>query len=147
MKNSGMRYILRSTAIACLTICFCLNVSAQSAADCDKLLKKEITADSLNLLIRNITQADCFGLDSTDRKVFSDGPVLGTILVKLVSTNNGKVTYAELLTQINNVKKDTGYLSLRKVVIAQDALESAIASPKTWESNKGFLTVTGMQER
>ena len=144
MKNQGRHYIFRLITTAYFAIVFCLNVSAQASADCDKLLRKEITADPLHVLISNIMQANCFGLDSIDRKVFSNGPVLGTILVKLISTNNGKVTYAELLTQINKVKRDTGYLSLRKVIIAQDALESVIASPKTWESNKGFLMMTGM---
>jgi len=136
-------HIFSPITAGCLMICFCLKVSAQSPMDCDKLLKREITADSVQFMINNIMRADCFGLDSIDLKVFGNGPVLGSILVKLISNNNAKVTYADLLTQINNAKKDTGYLSIRKVIIAQNMLEATIASASTWEKSKDMLAQIG----
>jgi len=124
-------------------VVFCLNTSAQSSVDCERLLKREISPDSLHFLMDNVMRANCFGLDSIDLKVFDNGPVLGAILVKLISNNNGKVTYGDLLNHINKAKRDTGYLSMRKVIIAQNTLESTIASAKTWENSKVLLAVIG----
>jgi hypothetical protein len=146
MKNPARQCLYRSIAIAGLIICFCFHASAQATMDCGQLLKQEIKADSIHVMIGNLLRANCFGLDSIDVKVFGNGPVLGTLLIKMITDNNGKLTYTDLLNQINKSKSDTGYMSIRKGVIAMNTLEATKASPETWESSKKLLKTIGTSD-
>ena len=134
--------------IAVFLSCFCINASAQSSVDCTKLLKKEIIPDSVRNLENDIADhADCFGLDSIDIKIFADRTTLGTLLVKNAPTSASKVTYADLLADINKAKKDTGFYNpLRNLVIAQTTLEATKISVASWDSSVKLLKVIGMPD-
>jgi hypothetical protein len=125
--------------ILCLQFAF-FKLSAQPKINCDSLLQKEVIADPPKQIIENIKQIDCFGLDSIDLKFFGNGPVIGSLLLRMVSKDTvRKITYSELLSQINRMKADTGYSAMRKQVIAMNALEAMKANPDTWENGKKLL--------
>ncbi|ASU32695.1 hypothetical protein MuYL_0795 [Mucilaginibacter xinganensis] len=128
--------------------CFCLNASAQSSVDCTKLLKKEIDPDSARNMENDVADhADCFGLDSIGIKIFADRTTLRALLVKNASASTGKLTYANLLSDINKAKKDTGYYNpLRNLVIAQTTLEATKISVASWDSSVKLLKVIGMPD-
>jgi hypothetical protein len=144
MKNSHMLNLGKLIIITGLIVSFCSGVVAQSSVDCSKLLKRGLSAEKPQQILFNLKRKYCFGLDSIDLKFFGNGPVIGSILVKLASKKNREITYYDLLTDINKSKRDTGYLSIRKLMIAQNKLESTKASSKTWESSKGNLVLVGI---
>ena len=127
---------------------FYIHAAAQSSVDCTKLLKKEVISDSVRILENDIADhADCFGLDSIDIKIFADRTTVGTLLVKNAPTSAGKVTYADLLADINKAKKDTSFYNpLRNLIIAQTTLEATKISVASWDSSVKLLKVIGMPD-
>jgi len=147
MKQYYKIYEQRFILTAILTAGFFINAIAQAPVDCAKLLKQNIDPDKPQELVSNITKnAACFALDSIDLKIWANGPVLGSILVRLASTGNSQITYADLLTNFTDAKKDTGYASTRNLIIAQTTLEATKISPESWESSKKLLKVIGMPD-
>ena len=124
----------------------CLCVLAQPSIECDKLLKQQIDTVAPQQIINDIKRIECFGLDSVDLKIIGNGPALGTLLVKLASDHDKKVTYADLLNSIDHIKSDTGYLSIRKVVITQNILEATKASVNTWGNSEKSLLLVGIKK-
>ena len=129
-------------------ICCNGDVSAQTVFNCKKLLKQEINAaDNPKESLNNFTEhADCFGLDSADLRIYGQGPVLGTLLMARATNGNKKVTYGDILTDINKAKKDTGYTSMHNLIIAQMTLEKRRFTPDNWESSLKYLKVVGMPD-
>lgn len=125
--------------IVCCLIIWYNKALSQQSMNCDTLLKQEINAENPQQIINNIKKIDCFGLDSIDLKIWGNGPVLGTLLVGYASEHSNKVTYSNLLSEINKQKADSGYLNLREVVIAMTVLEETKATPETWEESKKLL--------
>jgi hypothetical protein len=147
MKIPIKFYPFKLLATAIFFIVFHVHVSAQSIIDCKKLLNQEINPEVPQQIIDNIKRTECFGLDSVDLKVFANGPVLGSLLVKKVSKNkDGKVTYQDLLSEINQIKSDTSYLTVRNRIVAMNTLEATKATPSTWERSKKLLKVIGTSE-
>jgi len=128
--------------------CFCGEAWAQAAFDCKKLLKQEINAaggpkEPLN----NFTEhADCFGLDSADLKIYGQGPVLGSLLMARAVKSKKKITYGDVLADINKAKKDTGYASMRNLIVAQMTLEKRRFKPDNWDSSLKYLRTVGMPD-
>jgi len=129
--------MIKYISIFVLLIC-CLHISAQQKINCDILLKRSIDQDSPQQISDNVKHTDCFGLDSIDLKIFGNGPVLGTLLVKFASDHN-HVTYADLLSELNKAKTDTGYKTIRSQIITMNTLEATKASPETWGKSKLLL--------
>jgi len=127
---------------------FCLKASAQTTFNCKKLLKQEIkAADNPKESLNNFTRhADCFGLDSADLRIYGQGPVLGTLLMARATKGNKRITYGDILTDINNAKKDTAYASMHNLIIAQMTLEKRRFTPDNWESSLKYLKVVGMPD-
>ncbi|WP_295794277.1 hypothetical protein [Mucilaginibacter sp.] len=128
--------------------CFCIDASAQVAFNCSKLLKQNIAVENQQDVLANFNKhADCLGLDSVDLRMYSDGPVLGTLLLgRIKAKGDEKITYGDISTFINNAKKDTGYTSVRNLVIAQMTLEKRRFTPDNWESSLKYLKVVGMPD-
>ncbi|MEO6980375.1 MAG: hypothetical protein ABI113_18430 [Mucilaginibacter sp.] len=125
-----------------------MKASAQTTFDCKKLLKQEIStpADPQKQVSNFTEHADCFGLDSVDLRIYGQGPVLGTLLMARATESNKKITFADILTDINKAKKDTGYTSLRNLITAQMTLEKRRFMPGNWEGSLKYLKVIGMPD-
>jgi hypothetical protein len=106
--------------------------------DCDKLLKQDIEAEDPQQMVNNLTHSGCFGLDSIDIQLFTHGSILGA-LIEHMPKPEYKMSYADLLTEINKAKKDTNYFPIRNKLIAMNQLFITKASPDTWEVSKKLL--------
>jgi hypothetical protein len=128
--------------------CFCIDASAQVAFNCSKLLKQNIAVENQQEVLANFNKhADCLGLDSVDLRMYSDGPVLGTLLLgRIKAKGDGKITYGDISTFINNSKKDTGYASMRNLIIAQMTLEKRRFTKDNWENSLKYLKIVGMPD-
>ncbi|MGZ3814684.1 MAG: hypothetical protein ACXVB0_09025 [Mucilaginibacter sp.] len=116
-------------------------VSAQQSNDCDKLLKKDLDTENPEQILKNIRRTECFGLDSIDLKVFGNGPVLGSLMVKYATDHHDKVTYGDLLSEINKERRDNSYAAMRNEIIAMSTLEATKASQDTWENSRKLLKI------
>jgi len=117
-----------------------LAAAAQASVDCNELLKRDISTDDPQQVLRNITHVKCFGLDSIDLKIYGKGPVLGSLMMKgLQQSKSGKFTYGDLLIQINRDRNAPGYPRIRKGIIAMNKLEGMKATPETWDTGKQLL--------
>ena len=131
---------MKTLAVAFFIACFGLNARAQAMVDCNELLKRDISTEDPQQVLRTITHVKCFGLDSIDLKVFGKGPILGTLMMKGFQQNkDGKFTYGDLLIQINRERNDAGYAHIRKGIIAMNKLENMKATPATWDTGKNLL--------
>ncbi|SHN25013.1 hypothetical protein [Mucilaginibacter sp. OK098] len=140
-------FLNKLIAVAGLIAFMFTAASAQPAFDCAKLLSRAIAGDSAQIAVNNIKQhANCFGLDSVDVKIWAQAPVLGSLLVKRASMGNENLTYNDLLTEFNTAKKDTGYLSMRNLIIAQTTLEATKISVASWDNSVKLLKVIGMPD-
>jgi hypothetical protein len=148
MKQLRKFFLLELLVAVLFFTCLCGEVSAQTAFDCKKLLKQEIdAAGNPNEPLNNFTEhADCFGLDSADLRIYGQGPMLGTLLMARATKGDKKITYGDILTDINNAKKDTGYASIRNLIIAQMTFEKRRFTPDNWESSLKYLTIVGMPD-
>ncbi|MCR8561457.1 hypothetical protein KXD93_27635 [Mucilaginibacter sp. BJC16-A38] len=146
MKKPGKLYLFKLIVIAGLATTVCVNVSAQVKVNCAKLLKQHIAIDTPQKVANEIIKYPaCFGFDNIDLKIFGDGPTLAPLLAKH-SAGSGKVTYADLLADINTFKRDTAYTSIHNQVSAQTTLEATKISPETWESSVKLLKIIGMPD-
>ena len=143
----GVFFYKLITATVFIT-CFYIHAPAQSSINCTTLLKKEINPDSVRNLENDIADhATCFGLDSVDIRIFADRTVIGSLLVKNASVGNGKLTYGNLLADINKAKEDTSFYNpLRNLLIAQTTLEATKISIASWDSSVKLLKVIGMPD-
>ncbi len=148
MKQLRKLCLLELLIVILAFICCNDDASAQTAFNCKKLLKQEInTTDNPKESLINFTEhADCFGLDSADLRIYGQGPVLGTLLMARAAKGNKRVTYGDILTDINKAKKDTGYASIRNLIIAQMTLEKRRFTPGNWESSLKYLKIVGMPD-
>lgn len=148
MKQLRKFFLHRLPVVICVFTFFCCKASAQTAIDCKKLLKQEIsTTADLQKQVDNFTKhADCFGLDSVDLRIYGQGPMLGTLLMARATKGNKKITYGDILSDINTARKDTGYTSMRNLIIAQMTLEKRRFTPDNWESSLKYLKVIGMPD-
>jgi hypothetical protein len=139
--------LYKSIAVSGLIAFTFTAASAQPAFNCAKLLKRDVVSDNPSDAVSNVSNHPaCFGLDSIDVKIFGNGPILGSLLVKRAAAGQAKITYADLLTDINNYKSDTAYSSMRNLIIAQTALEATKISIASWDSSVKLLKIIGMPD-
>ena len=76
----------------------------QSKSDCEKVLSKEIIlepndTDNLKKFIEDISLLKNCGLDDGDIEIFTNGPILGTILISLATEKktDSKLTYQKII--------------------------------------------------
>ena len=88
----------------------------QSNSDCEKVLSKELNirsndTNNLKKFVKDLSVLKNCGLDDGDIAFFSNGPVLGTILVSLVSEkkSDSNLTYQKLYDKILEIKKSDNY--------------------------------------
>ena len=118
----------------------CAHLSAQVTVDCNELLKRDISADDPQQVLRTITHEKCFGLDSIDLKIYGNGPVLGSLIMESIQrSKSGNVTYGDLLIRINRERNSAGYPRIRKGIITMNKLEGMKATPATWDVGKELL--------
>lgn len=141
-----MKPLQKPTVAVCVVTLFLLmtglSASAQKHVDCAKLMKRQISADSSQMVMKNVLKTPCFGLDTLDRQFFGQGPVLGTLMMKLISDNK-KPTYGNLLAAINKVKTDTSYTNARSLMQAQMKLNTTKANATNWDSCVPALKLIG----
>lgn len=125
-----------------LLLSLTINAIAQKPQNCAALLKRDIARDAPEKATKVISSSACFGLDSIDVLVFGNGPVLGTLMVKM-ATKHKIVTYGDLLAEINKEKSDISYTSLRALIITQHKLEATKATAETWDSSVPLLKLIG----
>jgi len=145
MKQSQSSPSFLVIIIACFFCCYSGDALAQKAFDCSKLLRQNIVPEKPKDVIDNFNNhAGCFGLDSIDLRIFNNGPSLGSLMVKRAQSGKKNITYAELSSDINKMKKDTAYASMRNLVTAQMTLEKRSFSPDNWDNSLKYLQVVGM---
>jgi len=130
----------------CVFNCYSSHAFAQKSFDCSKLLKQNIEAGNQQALDNITMHADCFGLDSVDLRIYGQGPVLGTMLVARATKSNKKITYGDIMKDINAAKRDTGYASMRNLITAQMTLEQRRFTPDNWDSSLKYLQVVGIPD-
>jgi len=145
MKSFCNFNLFRVAIVTCMSTCYSGIASAQEAFDCKKLLKQNIPSEKPQDILDIVKDhADCFGLDSVDLRVYGNGPALGTLLVARTNKSAKDLTYGDLLADINNVKRDTGYTAVRSLVIAQMTLEQKRFTPDNWDNSLKYLQVVGI---
>jgi len=118
----------------------------QSKSDCDKILSKEISLepndiDNLKKFVEDFSLLKSCGLDDRDIEVFSNGPILGTILVSLASEKNAdsKLTYQKLYDKVLEIKQSEGYEKTRIAIQVSNELSKRPADINNWEEDKILL--------
>ncbi|MES2108509.1 MAG: hypothetical protein V4577_07175 [Bacteroidota bacterium] len=133
--------------IACVFSCYSGNALAQKTFDCSKLLRQNIVPEKPQDVIDNFNNhAGCFGLDSVDLRIFNNGPSLGSLMVRKAQSGKKNITYAEISSDINKMKKDTAYAPMRNLVTAQMTLEKRSFSPDNWDNSLKYLQVVGIPD-
>ncbi len=133
---------MKSKVLLLALCCFLrLTVCAQTIPDCASLLKRTINNDGPRQVFKNFGTLNCFGLDAIDRQMFVNGPVMGTLLVK-ISQKKGQenVTYGDILAEINKRKADSRYPKQRAEIVAMNSLELLKGTPANWQKAKKLLT-------
>ncbi|SNQ42515.1 conserved exported hypothetical protein [Cellulophaga lytica] len=122
------------------------NGFCQSTLDCEKILMKEINlipndTDNLKNFIKDFSLLKKCGLDDGDIEIFSNGPVLGTILVELASNKetNSKLTYQKLYDKIIEFKKTEEYELTKTTILASNKLSNSPANIDNWQEDKILL--------
>jgi thioredoxin-related protein len=118
----------------------------QSKSDCDKILSKEIILDTNDTdnqkkLVENISLLKSCGLDDGDIEIFTNGPVLGSILMSLASEKetDSKLTYQKIYDQILEIKKTENYEQNKIALQVSNQLSGRPADIKNWEQDKILL--------
>lgn len=118
----------------------------QSKSDCDKILSKEIIldpndTDNLKKFVENISLLKSCGLDDGDIEIFTNGPVLGTILISLASEKetDSKLTYQKIYDQILEIKKTENYEQNKIALQVSNQLSGRPADIKNWEQDRILL--------
>ncbi|WP_223552330.1 thioredoxin family protein [Aestuariivivens sp. NBU2969] len=130
-----------------LLIIFLLQFSIElsySQTDCEKILSKEINLtfsekSDLNILNDTFSKLTDCGLEQIDADFFTNGPILGTLLVPLISENNGKVTYQNLFDKIMEIKQTPQYGKTIELFKISNELEKRKADINNWEEDKLLL--------
>jgi hypothetical protein len=140
MRKFDIYARLKITALAIGLIFCCAKLAAQTTVDCNELLKRAISTDDPQQALRTITHVKCFGMDSIDLKIFGNGPILGSLMMSgIQQSKNDKLTYGDLLIQINRMKNDAGYPKMRRGIIVMNTLERTKATPATWATGRKLL--------
>lgn len=123
-----------------------LNGFCQSTQDCEKILEKEINlipndTDNLKRFIEDFSLLKNCGLDDEDIEVFSNGPVLGTILVELVSNkeSDSKLTFQKLYDKVLEFKESERYESTKSTILVSNELLKRPANIDNWGEDKILL--------
>lgn len=107
--------------------------------DCTKFLSQKLELDNPKTIIDNLKNfMPCGGVDAIDVQIFSQGPILGSLMIS--NTNTKKIeTYRDLLEVINKARSYAGYPTMRKQTINLNTLTVTKALPDNWEVNKPLL--------
>jgi thioredoxin-related protein len=118
----------------------------QSNSDCDKILSKEIIlepndVDNLKKFVQDLSLLKSCGLDDGDIEIFSNGPILGTILVSLASEKkaDSKLTYQKIYDKIIEIKQTENYEQNKIALQVSNELSERPADIKNWEQDKILL--------
>jgi len=118
----------------------------QSKSDCDKILSKEINlkpndTDKLKKFVEDFSLLKSCGLDDGDIEVFSNGPILGTILISLVSEKeaDSKLTFQTLYDKILEFKQLEYYEKTKITIQVSNELSKRPANIDNLEEDKILL--------
>ena len=134
---------MKRTLLIIILLQFSVELS-YSQTNCKKILSKEINLtfseksdlDILNSTFSKLT--DC-GLEEIDAEFFANGPILATLLVPLISENNGKVTYQNLFDKIMEFKQTPQYEKTIELFKVSNELKKRKADINNWEEDKLLL--------
>ncbi|WBU87908.1 thioredoxin family protein [Cellulophaga omnivescoria] len=128
------------------TLLLSFNGFCQSTQDCEKILKKEINLipkDTVNLkrFVEDFSLLKNCGLDDGDIEVFSNGPVLGTILVELSSNkeSDAKLTFQNLYDKVLQFKESEAYELTKTTILVSNELAKRPANIHNWNQDKILL--------
>ena len=114
----------------------------QSDWECAEILKKEIKVEtndteSLRKFVKDFSLLKKCGLDDGDIEFFSNGPVLGTILVRLASQKDtdSKLTFQTLYDNILEYKDTKDYEKTKAIILASNELSKRPADINNWDKD------------
>ena len=114
---------------------------SQSKKDCENILSKKIELDfsnksDLETLNNNFSKLKHCGIEQIDVDFFSSGPILATLLIPLISENDGNITYRNLFDKIIELKENPEYAeTIELFAVSQDLSERKV-DIKNWETDK-----------
>jgi hypothetical protein len=125
------------------------SIFAQSKKDCKKLLKKEISYESMlsepEEFYQDFSLLVLCEFDTIDFHIFwgstSIQPIIGALLLGLEMEN--KTTFKDLRDLIQGIKKEPAYDTLRHVVKASLILFSKTATLANWENDRQYMQEMG----
>ncbi|WP_299190442.1 thioredoxin family protein [uncultured Aquimarina sp.] len=114
---------------------------SQSDKDCEKILSKKIELDfsnksDLETLNNYFSKLKPCGIEQIDIALIANGPFLGTLLISLISENDGKVTYQNLFDKVIELKKRPEYAEKIKFLSIFQDLAKRKVDIKNWENDK-----------
>ncbi|WP_242203011.1 thioredoxin family protein [Aestuariivivens insulae] len=114
---------------------------SHSQTECEKILSEEINLtfsekSDLDILNGTFSKLIECGLEQIDVDFLANGPILATLLVPLISENNGKVTYQNLFDKIIEFKKTPQYEKTIELFKISNELEKRKADINNWEEDK-----------
>ncbi|GAA3642717.1 thioredoxin family protein [Flavivirga jejuensis] len=97
--------------------------------------------ENLKKFIEDFSLLKSCGLDDGDIEVFSNGPILGTILVELTSNkeSNSKLTFQILYDKILKFKELEQYELIKTTILVSNELSKRPADIDNWEKDKVLL--------
>lgn len=131
---------------ALLLLCFMLSavLKAQVAVKFDSIADHVVMIgmddeEALLELNRNLSSFVGHGVDDLDLQIYRMGPMLAGLMLDIIETDSGELTYRKLLNQIISKKEDSDYLKIRETIIVTNKLAECPAMYKYWHENKKLL--------
>lgn len=83
-------------------------------------------------------------LDSIDIGILLEGPILGSIIIEILSAKpDSELTYGEILIQFENFKQAEAYIELKQYFLELSNFMSRVVSIENWEEDKLVLEKIG----
>lgn len=110
--------------------------------DCEQLLAKELVYQDRTGFWQEFVKLKGCGIDSIDVNVFGKASYLNYIYNKF-DAEKKKVTYKDLLKEIQTIKKTHDYLNVRNNELKDAAFLKKLAKKENWSEDKKYLEGRG----
>jgi len=99
--------------IIVFALSFSLSYSYGQAIECQSVSLEKLNLENPKSVLSNVNKLKPCGLDELDIKIFSNGPIVGNIMVNMANQNKPLKTWGDLLIGINIFKQTEAYQSIR----------------------------------